>query len=122
MIERIMIDRVGGGDDRNMLEGCYFLPTNRKGKYDFYQKGTEPPFDAPLARDVAQSSTFHFDLGLFHWTVNGRNFLISETAAHGEWHNNDDRIDPDDGNGESGTFTAQAGGGTPVETAASAKA
>jgi len=93
-----------------MLTGCYFQPTDVPGEYNFYQKGAKPT-DKPLAERLSQSNTFHFKLGPWEWTVEGRNFLISNTAAFGDWHNNDKIGDGDEGDGESGTFTAQAGTG-----------
>jgi hypothetical protein len=121
MSERIVIHTVHGGLDRGLLKGCYFEPTEVPGQYNFYQNGAKPT-DKPLAERVSQSSTFHFKLGMWEWTVEGRNFLISNTAAFGDWHNNDKGPNHDEGDGESGTFTAQAGLGSDSEDEAASSA
>jgi hypothetical protein len=107
MSQKVKIHTVHGGDDRNMLLDCYFLSAGH-GEYNFYSKDQDPRIDPPLAAGVSQTHSFSFKLGEFHWTVDGRTFLISDTAAHGDWKNTDRHAD--DGDGESGTFTAQAGG------------
>ena len=109
-IRRVHINKKGLKDLPNdALMGCYFWPVG-DGKYNLYEKGVDPD-GTPLKTDISQSNGFSFTIGPVTWEVSGDSFLISDTAAHGDWTIPAAK-DADTGgsDGESGTFTAQAGG------------
>ena len=108
--QKIKIDSVNGGKDKDELKGCYFLPTATPDVYNFYSKtGTL------LASNVFSGATFSFMLPShqsYTWTIpnpapGSEQFSINTQAARGSWFN----TDPSPMNDEGGTFTAQATGG-----------
>jgi hypothetical protein len=107
MSNKIKIDTVTGDKDKDKLKGCYFLPsTTVSGAYDFFDTNNNS-----LASGITGTS-FSFDLASYNWEI--FNLVISNTAANGNWRNNNPSITAD----EEGTFQAQAGGGEPVDKAA----
>lgn len=100
MSNKIKIDTVTGGKDKNDLKGCYFLPSSTvSGAYDFYDTNNNV-----LASGISGSS-FSFSLSGYTWQI--QNLVISSSAASGDWSNDDPTITAD----ENGSFQAQAGGG-----------
>jgi hypothetical protein len=105
---KIKIDHVTGGKNKDDLKNCYFEPsTEDPGAYDFYDKHGNR-----LARDLNVGDPFEFDMDgltwdLYDWTSNGLH-------ASGNWRNDGPAADPALEQG--GTFTAQAGGGVDDET------
>jgi hypothetical protein len=111
MSDKIKIDTVTGGKDKDDLKGCYFLPsTTVSNGYDFFDTNNNS-----LATGITGTS-FSFALDGHNWEI--ENLVISSIAASGDWSNDDASITAD----EDGTFQAQAGGGEPEETVASANA
>ena len=114
MSDKIKIHKVTGGQHKDDLKGCYFLPSSTiSGAYDFYDTNNNV-----LESGVSGGSDFSFPLSGYSWRI--LNLVISLTAASGDWRNNAGGIEEE----EDGTFQAQAGGGAdPAEkdaTAASA--
>lgn len=106
MSNKIKIDSVTGGKDKDQLKGCYFLPSSTiSGAYDFYDTNNNV-----LASGISGSS-FSFSLGSYNWQF--QSLVISTSNASGNWSNDDPTITAD----ESGTFQAQAGGGLDEEEA-----
>ena len=104
--DAIVIDSVTGGNDKDKLKHCYFLPDGDE--YDLYSKhGTE------LASGLTSGTDFDFRHDSIEWTVT--DFVISNSAASGNWANPDNRTAEQDG-----TFQAQVGGGADTEASASA--
>lgn len=99
---KIKINTVNGGKDKHMLKGCYFLPSAIPGNYDFYDKNNKL-----LNDNVGNGEPFDFKLDGLSWEI--YNLSIDDLRASGAWQNNDGR--PNAAFEESGTFTAQAGGG-----------
>ena len=104
---KIKIDHVTGGRNKDDLKNCYFEPsTDLPGAYNFYDKNGDE-----LASDLFPGEPFEFvvdDLTwvLFDWTADSQ-------RANGHWRNNGQAgptLEQD------GTFTAQAGGGADDET------
>lgn len=111
MSNKITINTVTGGKDKDDLKNCYFLPsTTVSGSYDFYDTNNNS-----LATGITGTS-FSFTLDDLDWDIS--NLVISDTAASGNWRNNDPSITAD----EEGTFQAQAGSGDPEENVTSASA
>jgi len=108
MSDKIKIDTVTGGKDKDDLKGCYFLPSTTVNAYDFYDTNNNS-----LATAITGTS-FSFSLADHDWEIT--NLVISTTAASGNWSNDDASITAD----EEGTFQAQAGSGEPEEKAATA--
>lgn len=109
MSNKIKIDTVTGGNDKDDLKGCYFLPsTTVSGAYDFFDTNNHS-----LATGIT-GTTFPFVLHGHNWDI--ENLVISDTAASGDWSNDHSGITED----EDGTFQAQAGSGEPEERAAGA--
>ena len=138
-VDKIRIDVVGGDPDKDDLKKCFFYPTSHPGVtpivYEFCKK--ENGVETTLASNITSGSSFTFTLDGWSWTIPnpapGSEALTfvgsgSTATASGSWHNNDNQPHPaagvgDDGNGESGTFTAQAGTTiTPEDAASAAKA
>ncbi|HEX7331413.1 MAG TPA: hypothetical protein VF290_07930 [Pyrinomonadaceae bacterium] len=130
---KIKFKTVDGDPDKEDLKKCYFYPTATTGVYDLYAKVNG--VDTLLASGISSGGSFSFTLDTFSWNIpdpnNSTNPLVisgsgSTATASGSWHNNDNPPPPtgsvgDDGNGESGTFQAQAGTTIdPEEEAASA--
>ena len=110
MSDKIKIDKVTGGKDKDMLKGCYFLPGTATGEYNFFDTNNNS-----LASGLTSGSPFSFTLDGFSWTVT--DFAINDSAASGDW-TNDDSSAPAAADmtqqylvAEEGTFQAQAGGG-----------
>lgn len=100
MSNKIKITTVTGGKDKDMLKGCYFLPsTTVSDAYDFYDTNNN------LLESNITGTSFDFPLGVYEWEI--ENLVISTTAASGDWSNNN----PNPTGEEDGTFQAQAGGG-----------
>jgi hypothetical protein len=123
---KITSNDVTGGPDGADLIGCYFLPTNENDKYIFFNADDTPIVTNPMP----VFSGHHFTFSLEdddNWKIT--NFKITEASslphASGHWtnyhHNKPPDDDDDQGDGESGTFQAQAGSTPPdPERAASA--
>ncbi|MFS8087027.1 MAG: hypothetical protein ACMG6H_15445 [Acidobacteriota bacterium] len=109
MSNKIKIDTVTGGKDKDDLKNCYFLPsTTVTGAYDFYDTNNNT-----LASAITGTS-FTFSLHNHAWDIT--NLVISTTAASGDWSNDVASITAD----EEGTFQAQASTGEPEEKAETA--
>ena len=130
--DKIKMKTLTGGKDKVDLTDCYFYPTGTSTpqQYNFYQKA--PGDDGLLAGPFASGGSFSFQLDNFTWTIpdpaQPTNPLVitgsgSTATATGSWHNSDPTASIEDqSSGESGTFTAQAGGSPEVEDASAAKA
>ncbi len=120
MPEKIRITDVEGGNDRDDLKNCYFEATSN-GVYNLYSQN-----NGTLATDIVSGSSFQFTLDNLIWTIPNpadpaHPFVIEPRRAHGSWVINGISLPgpPEEGDGESGTFQAQAGGsGDPEETSA----
>ena len=99
MSDKIKIDNVHGDPDKDELKHCYFLPAGVTGQYDFYDTNNNE-----LASALTTGNNFSFPLDDAIWTIT--NFVISPSAASGDWSN-----DNDPANAQGGTFQAQAGSG-----------
>ena len=109
MSSKIKINSVTGGNTKDDLKNCYFLPSTRvSNAYDFYDTNNNS-----LATGITGTS-FTFVLDGHNWEI--ENLVISDTAASGDWSN-----DASITEGEDGTFQAQAGSGVD-ENVASANA
>src|SRR5258705_13932571 len=106
--KKIKIDNVTGDKDKDDLKNCYFLPTSVTGTYDFYDTNNNL-----LASGLTSGTNFSFTLDTIDWEIT--NFVISDTAASGDWSNNNSPAEDQDG-----TFQAQAGGGADSEESVSA--
>jgi hypothetical protein len=125
--QKIKIGRVDGDKDKEDLKNCYFCPTGNN-TYAFYAKND----NTPLVTGITSGTPFSFSLpgSTITWTIPNPNdpthpFHIDDQDAGGSWFNNDTSVRPvagDDGEGESGTFSAQAGGGIDPKEAYGAKA
>jgi len=100
---KIVIDQTTG-ESGHLLQNCFFLPTDQKDVYDFYN-----PSGELLADDIVSGKDFCFELDKFHWDVS--NFRIDKFEAHGDWRNDA----PTRTGAEDGTFQAQSGGGVPED-------
>jgi hypothetical protein len=107
MPNKIKIDSVTGGGHKDDLKNCYFLPAATAGTYNFYDTNNNS-----LASNLTSGTDFSFNLDSHNWTIT--NFVISDSAASGDW------TIPSITAEEDGTFQAQAGTGTDAEEASSA--
>ena len=107
MSNKIKIDSVTGGSHKNDLKNCYFLPATVTGTYNFYDTNNNS-----LASNLTSGTDFSFNLDSHNWTIT--NFVISDSAASGDW------TIPSITAEEDGSFQAQAGTGTDAEEASSA--
>ena len=107
MSNKIKIDSVTGGSHKNDLKNCYFLPATVAGTYNFYDTNNNS-----LASNLTSGTDFSFNLDSHNWTIT--NFVISDSAASGDW------TIPSITAEEDGSFQAQAGTGTDAEEASSA--
>jgi len=107
MSNKIKIDSVTGGSHKDDLKNCYFLPAATAGTYNFYDTNNNS-----LASNLTSGTDFSFNLDSHNWTIT--NFVISDSAASGDW------AIPSITAEEDGTFQAQAGTGTDAEEASSA--
>lgn len=95
----IEINTVTGGSDKDKLKNCYFLPTNASMVYDLYSKKCNL-----LQSGLSSGNNFSFTHDSINWLVSG--FVISDTAASGNWSNGDEIT-----NAQNGSFQAESGGG-----------
>lgn len=95
----IEIDTVSGGANKDKLKNCYFLPTGVSMVYDLYSKHCNL-----LASGLFSGNNFTFTHDKINWTVSG--FVISDTAASGNWSTPDEIT-----NAQNGSFQAESGGG-----------
>jgi len=109
-MDKIIIDSVapeGIGDD---LKGCFYKPRN-DGAFDFYDK------DGKIkARDLKEGSSFSFQLDGqpdIPWSLTIK--TITDLNVTGNWTNAPQEVGEPEG-----TYQGQAGGGSDVESAASA--
>ena len=109
MSNKIKIDSVTGGNHKNDLKNCYFLPAAVAGTYNFYDTNNNS-----LASNLTSGSNFSFTLDSHNWQITS--FVISDSAASGNWTNDSAGITAS----EDGSFQAQAGTGTDAEEASSA--
>ena len=109
MSNKIKIDSVTGGSHKDDLKNCYFLPAATAGTYNFYDTNNNS-----LASNLTSGSDFSFTLDSHNWEITS--FVISDSAASGDWTNDVASITAE----EDGTFQAQAGTGTDAEEASSA--
>ena len=128
------VNTVAPGSDGNDLKNYYLLPTNQTNMYVFVDDTGLPLVTTPMP--VVGGSPFSFSLGGWTWNIpnpddTAHPFVVNGTGAQatasGSWSNNDTSgglTGGNDGNGESGTFTAQAGQtiDPEEETASAAKA
>jgi hypothetical protein len=112
---KIVINSVTGGDETDVrdLTNCYFQVTQNPGEYHLYNQLNFPIWTAPMYLN-SNTRNFRFIYGGFLWTVTS--FQLSASAASGNWHNNHNVPEQDEGH-----FQAQAGGGF-EESASSATA
>jgi hypothetical protein len=112
---KIVINSVTGGDetDERDLKNCYFQVSPNPGEYHLYNQLNFPIWTAPMYL-TSNTRNFRFIYGGFLWTVTS--FQLSESTASGNWHNNHNVPEQDEGH-----FQAQAGGGF-EESASSATA
>lgn len=96
---QIEIKTVSGGVDKDKLKHCYFVPAATSGQYDLYSKHCNL-----LASGLTSGTGFTFTHDSITWTVT--DFVISDTAASGNW-SNPDELTTD----QNGTFQAESGGG-----------
>ena len=130
---KIKFKTVDGDPDKEDLKKCYFYPTATAGVYDLYAKVNG--VDTLLASGISSGGSCSFTMDNFTWNIpnpaTGSQALQitgsgATATAGGSWHNDDNPPRPTgslggDGNGESGTFQAQAGQTIdPEEEAASA--
>ena len=115
--QKIRINSVLGGKDKDELKGCYFLLTATTDVYNFYYKT-----GLLLASNVFSNGTFSFQIPgeNYTWTIpnpapGSEPFTINSQGASGSWFN----TDASPMNEEGGTFTAQVSGGTEDEESAS---
>ena len=111
MSDKIKINSVTGDKDKDDLKNCYFQSNGVTGQYNFYDTNNNLITTNPV--NLTTGTSFSFTLDGHDWTVSS--FVISDTAANGNWSNNDN---PDAA--QDGTFQAQAGGGVDPEEQASA--
>jgi hypothetical protein len=105
---KIKIDHVTGGKNKDDLKNCYFEPsTEDPGGYDFYDKTGHR-----LARDLNVGEPFEFNMDGLTWVL--YDWTCDSLHASGNWRNNGPAVDP--ALEQEGTFTAQAGGGVDGET------
>jgi|GEM_PF-3517221 len=106
--DKIKIDHVTGGKNKDELKNCYFEPSpDLPGSYDFYDKNGHR-----LARDLNVGDPFEFDMNGLTWVF--YEWTCDNLHANGNWRNNGPAVDPT--LEQEGTFTAQAGGGVDGET------
>ncbi len=104
---------------KQMLDDCYFYEM-KDGSYNLYSNA-----NVLLAEGLHTEDMFSFTLGPFVWVVD--DFVINPQQASGKWQTDIEGnlvpINPSNGEAEDeGSFSAQAGGHVPEETAASASA
>ena len=118
---KIKFKTVDGDPDKEDLKKCYFYPAATSGQYDLYAKVNG--VDTLLASGISSGGSCSFTLDTFSWNIpnpsdSAHPLAFSGTGttatASGSWSNNDNPPPPtgsvgSDGNGESGTFQAQAG-------------
>jgi hypothetical protein len=103
---KIKIDHVTGGRNRDELKNCYFEASNIvPGGYDFFDKnGVE------LASGLLPGEPFEFGLDGHEWVI--YDWTADTHHADGSWRND---APPEPELEQGGTFTAQAGGGVEDE-------
>jgi hypothetical protein len=102
---KIKIDHVTGGNNKDELKNCYFEPSSSiPGAYNFYDKNGHE-----LAGGLLPGESFEFELDGLIWII--YEWSSDRLHAHGSWKNNG----PDPTGEQNGTFTAQAGGGVDVD-------
>jgi hypothetical protein len=100
-----------GSDTGNMLKGCFFLPTEIKGFYNFYNKDGQT-----LATGVSSDNPFPVLLDDLAWTIQmGK---IDDLNAQGSWRNNAPRLAEE----QDGSFQASSGPGADTEATSAASA
>ena len=109
LVDPIEIKNVTGGSDKDKLKKCYFMPTGSS-KYSFYDKDGNL-----LASGLTDGKDFSFPHDKVTWKVT--KFVISDSAASGDWSNPNNFSDD-----QEGTFQASSGPGVPVDTATAASA
>lgn len=104
MGDKIFVDSFTGGSDGDDLVECYFKQKH-DGTYDFHDKD-----DHTKCTNLSVGSSCSFTLDEYPgitWTITLTS-PCTATEVNGSWSNTDGGVKED---GESGTFTAQAGGG-----------
>ena len=104
MGDKIFVDSFTGGSDGDDLIECYFKQKN-DGTYDFHDKD-----DHTKCTNLSVGSSCSFTLDEYPgvtWTITLTS-PCTATEVNGNWSNTDGGFKED---AESGTFTAQAGGG-----------
>lgn len=124
--QKIKINTVTGGKDKDDLKKCFFYPA-ADSTYGFYKR--ENGVDTLLASGITSGSSFSFTLDTYTWNVPdpgqpSTSFVIDAQNASGSWKNNDNGAAVEDfqSNGESGTFQAQTGTSPDPEEASTATA
>lgn len=104
----IEIDTVDGDADKDKLKKCYFLASGST--YSLYSKN-----GTLLASGLTSGTDFSFTHDSITWTIT--NFVISSTAASGDWSNPDSIT-----NEQEGSFQATSTGHIDGEAATAASA
>ena len=123
--QKIKINTVTGGKDKDDLKKCFFYPA-ADSTYDFYKK--ENGVETLLASGITSGTSFTFTLDGYTWTIPDPSlpqvpFEINSTTAIGSWKNNDPSVSIEaQSSGESGTFQGQAGSSLDSEEASTATA
>ena len=105
------------GERVTTLDNCFFLPSDIKGYYNFYNQKGET-----LATGVSNNNEFPFLHDGHAWTI--YELVIDDSLATGEWKNNAKSrpVGPDEQkpggfpDEQDGSFQAQASGGPGVDT------
>jgi hypothetical protein len=105
----IEINTVTGNSDKDKLKKCYFMAVGTT--YTLYSKNGNV-----LASGLTSGTGFTFTHDSITWTIT--NFVISSTAASGNWSDPNPPITGE----QDGTFTASSGGTAEGEAASVAKA
>lgn len=104
MSTKIKIDHVTGGKNKDDLKNCYFeLSPEIPGTYDFCDRHGNR-----LAAGLNIGEPFEFDLDGLTWVI--FDWATDSLRASGNWRNDGPALE------QSGTFTAQAGGGVDDQT------
>ena len=111
----IQIDVVKGGSDGHRLMNCYFQEIGTSEEYSFFAPDHTPITTNPSS--VSDGEKFSFDYNGLAWHVHKFKISKKHGDAKGHW-----KTKPPNGDPESGTFQAQAGGGVEGELKASASA
>lgn len=111
----IVIDHVDDsrGKSGQDLKRCFFLPSDVKGFYDFFDE-----HGRTLATGISSNNPFPFLLHGHAWTI--QMGLINDLVASGGWNNNAPApLGPGSSGEQDGSFQASSSGGVQADDAAS---